>query len=81
MNLREAMDASMQDLDGSFSYLVATPDEFGFAKDPFAFKPLLFAQTEGFVAVATEEIALRAAIGGEYEVREAQAGEVRVWQR
>ncbi|MBI2504112.1 MAG: glutamine phosphoribosylpyrophosphate amidotransferase [Candidatus Latescibacteria bacterium] len=81
MSLREAMDASMRDLDGSFSYLVATPDEFGFAKDPFAFKPLLFAQTGRFVAVATEEIALRAAIGGEYEVREAQAGEVRVWQR
>jgi glutamate synthase domain-containing protein 1 len=81
MGLREAMDASMRDLDGSFSYLAATPGEFGFAKDPFAFKPLLFAETAGFAAAATEEIALRAALGGEYEVREAQAGEVRVWQR
>ncbi|MSR81875.1 MAG: glutamine phosphoribosylpyrophosphate amidotransferase [Candidatus Latescibacteria bacterium] len=81
MSLRESLEASMRDLDGSFSYLVTTPEEFGFAKDPFAFKPLLFAQNERFVAVATEEIALRAAIGGEYEVREAQAGEVRVWQR
>lgn len=81
LSLREALDASMRDLDGSFSYLVATPEEFGFAKDPFAFKPLLFAQTERFVAVATEEIALRTGLGGEYEVREAQAGEVRVWQR
>jgi glutamate synthase domain-containing protein 1 len=81
MGLGEAMDASMRDLDGSFSYLAATPEEFGFAKDPFAFKPLLYAEAEGFVGVATEEIALRAAIGGEYEAREAQAGEVRVWQR
>jgi len=81
MSLRQAMDASMRDLDGSFSYLAATPGEFGFAKDPFAFKPLLYAETGGFVAVATEEIALRAALGGEYEAREAQAGEVRVWQR
>ncbi len=81
MSLREAMDASMRDLDGSFSYLVATSGEFGFAKDPFAFKPLLFAENERFVAVATEEIALRAALGGVYQVREAQAGEVRLWQR
>jgi len=86
LTLAEAMRASLVDFDGSFSYLAATADALGFAKDPFAFKPLLVAETETFVALATEEIALRAALpddgqGHSYTVREAQAKEVRVWQK
>ena len=81
LTLKEALDASLIDLDGSFSYLVATPDAIGFAKDPFAFKPLLFTETDNFVAVATEEIAIRAAFENAYEVREAQAQDVKIWQR
>lgn len=79
--LEEALRASLKDLDGSFSYLAATPDAIGFAKDPFAFKPLVFAETDAFVAVATEEIAIRAAVAGPCAVREAQARDVRVWRR
>ncbi len=81
MSLAEALQASLKDLDGSFSYLAATSDALGFAKDPFALKPLLLAETDAFVAVATEEVAIRAAFDGAYAVREAQAGEVRVWPR
>ena len=79
--LEEALDRSLDDLDGSFSYLVATDDALGFAKDRFAFKPLLYAETHDFAIVATEEIAIRAAVEGDYLVREAQAREVRVWPR
>jgi glutamate synthase domain-containing protein 1 len=86
LSLEEAMRASLVDLDGSFSYLVATEDEFGFAKDQFALKPLLVTETDEFVAIATEEIAIHAALAdglynGAYKVREAQAKEVRVWRR
>jgi glutamine phosphoribosylpyrophosphate amidotransferase len=79
MTLPAALEASIDDFDGSFSYLAATAGALGFAKDRFAFKPLLVAETDTFVAVANEEIALRAALGGAYEVREAQARDVRVW--
>ena len=79
--LPEAMEASMEDLDGSFCYLAAMPDALGFAKDRFALKPLLFTETGTFVAIATEEIAIRNAFSGSYQVGEAQAEEVRVWQR
>jgi glutamate synthase domain-containing protein 1 len=79
--LTEALQASLADFDGSYSYLAATPQALGFAKDPFALKPLLVTETETFVALATEEIAIRAACDGTYTVREAQAREVRVWQR
>jgi glutamate synthase domain-containing protein 1 len=71
----------LKDLDGSYSTLVATASELGFVKDPFALKPLLFAETPAVVAVANEEIAIRAAVPGDYEVREAQAKDVRVWRR
>ncbi len=81
LSLVEALTASVADLDGSFSYLAATADAIGFAKDRYAFKPLLVAETERFVALATEELALHSAFRGEADVREAQAEEVRAWQR
>lgn len=79
--LKEALQAMLRELDGSFSCLAATACQFGFVKDPFALKPLLWAETENFVALANEEIAIRSALPGAYEVREAQAREVRVWER
>ncbi len=80
-SLEEALRAMLVDLDGSYSCLAATASQLGFVKDPFALKPLLFAETEDFVAVATEEIAIRAAVPGDYQVREAPVKEVHVWQR
>ncbi len=79
--LQTALGFMLTELDGSFSCLAATDSAFGFVKDPFSFKPLLVAETDRFVAAATEEIAIRAAIPGNYTVREAQAKEVQVWQR
>jgi methylamine---glutamate N-methyltransferase subunit A len=80
-NLRAAMESMIRDLDGSFSCLVATDSALGFVKDTFSFKPLVFAETDHFVALATEEIAIRGAIKGDFTVREAQAKEVQVWQK
>jgi methylamine---glutamate N-methyltransferase subunit A len=80
-SLREALEGMLRDLDGSYSCLVATDRQLGYVKDPFALKPLVMTETDDFVAVATEEIAIRAAIPGQYSVREAQVKEVRVWQR
>lgn len=79
-DLEAAMLCMITELDGSFSCLVATDKAFGFVKDPFSFKPLLFAETDQFVAVATEEVAIRGALAGNYSAREGQAKEVKVWQ-
>jgi glutamate synthase domain-containing protein 1 len=81
LTLEQALRAMLDDLDGSYSTVVATASEFGFVKDPFALKPLLFAETPAAVAIANEEIAIRAAIPGDYDVREAQAKDVRVWRK
>jgi glutamate synthase domain-containing protein 1 len=80
-SLQEALQAMLQELDGSYSCLVATASQLGFVKDPFALKPLLWAEADSFVALANEEIAIRSALPGAYQIREAQAKEVRVWER
>jgi glutamate synthase domain-containing protein 1 len=78
--LGEALRASVRDLDGSFSYLAATADAFGFAKDPFSLKPLIVAESEGAVAIANEEVAIQAALGEGYRAREAPAGATGLWE-
>jgi glutamine phosphoribosylpyrophosphate amidotransferase len=81
LSLEEILRAMLKDLDGSYSTVVATASELGFVKDPFALKPLLFTETPEVVAIANEEIAIRAAVSGDCEVREAQAKDVRVWRK
>jgi len=78
--LGEAIQASVRDLDGSFSYLVGTADAFGFAKDPFSLKPLIVAETADAVVIANEEVALQAALGSRYRAREAGAGTTACWE-
>ena len=80
-SLEEALQAMLRELDGSYSCLAATGTHLGYVKDRFALKPLLWAETDGFVAVANEEVAMRSALPGAYPVQEAQAEEVRVWAR
>ena len=75
-----ALRSSLRDFDGSFSYLAATADSLGFVKDPFGFKPLLVAETPSYIALATEEIALQAALGGDFPVRELGTKQVQTWQ-
>ncbi len=77
----EALRRSVADLDGSFSYLAATATQFGLAKDSFSAKPLLMAETEDAVVVATEEIAIFAACGRDVHAAELPAREVRAWSR
>ena len=52
----------MEDLDGSFCYLVADGDALGYASDPFGLKPLIIVETRDYVAIANEGLAFRAAL-------------------
>ncbi|HEV3120584.1 MAG TPA: glutamine phosphoribosylpyrophosphate amidotransferase [Isosphaeraceae bacterium] len=73
-SLQEALADSVTDLDGSFCYLVVSPDGLGMVRDRFGFKPLVVTETDEFVAVATEEIALRRALPGRFRVFEPPPG-------
>ena len=80
--LDEALRASVRDLDGSFAYLIATDRGIGLARDQFATKPLLYAETEELVVLSSEECAVRKVFPSPALVpRELQAKEVRWWLR
>ncbi len=76
----DALQASLRDLDGSFCYVAATADAMGYAKDPFGLKPLVVAETDAFVAIATEEIALRGALRRDFPAAEPGARRARTWR-
>ena len=79
MSLTDALRSSLDDFDGSFSYLAATGDRLAYVRDRFGFKPLMVAETEDFVAIATEEIALRQTFGRDFVAREPAPGTMAVW--
>jgi glutamate synthase domain-containing protein 1 len=80
-SLEEAMRTSLEELDGVFTYICVTADALGVAKDDMAAKPLVLYESDEVVALASEEIAIRAVIGGEIETWDPYEGEVMVWQR
>jgi glutamate synthase domain-containing protein 1 len=79
MTLADALRSSLDDFDGSFSYVAASPTCLAYVKDRFGFKPLIVADTNDFVAIATEEVALRRALGRNFEAGEPAPGNVGVW--
>jgi glutamate synthase domain-containing protein 1 len=80
MDLNTAMKYSLDDFDGVFTYLVATSNELGIAKDEMAAKPLVLFESDDLVAMASEEIAIRALVGREVDTRDPFEREVLTWQ-
>ncbi len=56
--LGEALESSLKDLDGFFTFLVGTKDGFGVVRDPIACKPAVMAETDQYVAFGSEFRAL-----------------------
>ncbi|HLJ96748.1 MAG TPA: hypothetical protein VKU02_26480 [Gemmataceae bacterium] len=80
MALTDALRSSLDDFDGSFSYLAATGGCLAYVRDRFGFKPLVVAESEDFVAIATEEIALRQTFGANFVAGEPAPGTMAIWQ-
>jgi glutamate synthase domain-containing protein 1 len=57
-SLGEALESSLQDLDGFFTFVVGTKDGFGVVRDPIACKPAVMAETDQYVAFGSEYRAL-----------------------
>src|SRR5205814_9537096 len=79
--LEEAMRDSLDELDGVFTYICVTDDALGVAKDEMAAKPLVLYESDDLVALASEEIAIRAVIDREIETYDPFEREVLVWTR
>ena len=80
IDLENAMTSSLEDLDGVFTYLVATKDKLGMAKDHMAAKPMVLYESEDLVALASEEVAIRSLLPHEIDTYDPFEGEVKVWQ-
>jgi glutamate synthase domain-containing protein 1 len=81
LSLETAMKQSLDELDGVFTYLVVTADALGMAKDEMAAKPLVLYESPELVALASEEVAIRAVIGHEIDTYDPYEREVMVWTR
>ena len=57
-SLGEALESSLKDLDGFFTFVVGTKDGFGVVRDPIACKPAVMAETDQYVAFGSEYRAL-----------------------
>ena len=80
--LRDALATSIDDLDGTFSFLVSTRDEIGYAKDRLAVKPMIMYETDDLVAVASEEVSLNRLFPGQaLNTREPPPGTYATWSR
>jgi len=80
-SLEDSLKSSIKDIDGVFTYLVATDKELGMAKDTMAAKPMVLFESDDLVALASEEVAIRAIVPREIDTSDPYDEEVRVWQR
>ena len=80
VSLEDSLKQSIQEIDGVFTYLVATKDQLGMAKDTMAAKPLVLYESDDLIAMASEEVAIRAILPEEIDTYDPYDEEVRVWQ-
>ena len=80
--LGEAMEATLTDLDGFFTFVVGTKNGFGVVRDPIACKPAVMAETDQYVAFGSEYRAMVNLPGIETaRVWEPEPATVYFWER
>jgi glutamate synthase domain-containing protein 1 len=81
-SLEEALEGCLTDLDGFYTFLVGTEEGFAVLRDPIACKPAVIAETDEWVAMASEWRAI-ATLPGAAEARswEPVPGVVYAWER
>jgi len=82
LNLGQALEKSLEDLDGFFTFVVGTKNGFGVVRDPIACKPAVLAETDQYVAFGSEFRALAGLPGIENaKVWEPEPATVYFWER
>ena len=81
-SLEQALEGCLDDLDGFYTFLVGTADGFAVLRDPIACKPAVLAETDDWVAMASEVRAIAVLPGAEEaRVWEPSPGVVYAWER
>jgi len=80
--LQAALESCLQALDGFYTFLVGTADGFAVLRDPIACKPAVLAETDDWVAMASEYRAI-AVLPGATDARiwEPEPSVVYAWER
>lgn len=79
-SLEEALEGCLDDLDGFYTFAVGTADGFAVLRDPIACKPAVMAETDQWVAMASEYRAIAVLPGAEDAVTwEPAPGHVYSW--
>ena len=82
LDLGQALEKSLEDLDGFFTFVVGTKTGFGVLRDPIACKPAVLAETDDYVAFGSEYRALAGLPGIETaKVWEPEPATVYFWER
>jgi glutamate synthase domain-containing protein 1 len=78
--LEQALEGCLEDLDGFYTFAVGTADGFAVLRDPIACKPAVMAETDEWVAMASEYRALAELPGADdAEVWEPEPARVYSW--
>ncbi len=81
-SLQESLEHALKDLDGFFTFTIGTRNGFAVMRDPIACKPAVLAETEDYVAMASEYQALTGLPGIENAtVWEPEPATFYVWER
>jgi glutamate synthase domain-containing protein 1 len=81
-SLEQALEGCLSALDGFYTFAVGTADGFAVLRDPIACKPAVMAETDEWVAMASEYRAIAVLPGAERaDVWEPEPGRVYVWER
>lgn len=64
-NLEQALEGCLEDLDGFYTFAVGSADGFAVLRDPIACKPAVMAETDEWVAMASEYRAIAVLPGAE----------------
>lgn len=80
-SLEAALEKLLSDIDGTYTFLVATPDKVGLVRDKFAAKPAVIYESMDKIAIVSEYRALLQLTDFDTAaaIREPDAGEVNVW--
>lgn len=77
--LEEALEQSVEDMDGPFSYIIGTPQGIGIAKDKLGLRPGVMAETDDVFAIASEEVSLGQVVDT-HNIEQISPGEVMVYE-
>jgi methylamine---glutamate N-methyltransferase subunit A len=81
-SLEQALEGCLEDLDGFYTFAVGTLDGFAVLRDPIACKPAVMAETDDWVAMASEYRAIAVLPGAaEATMWEPEPGKVYSWER